>query len=81
MRSQWMVGDCIGREDRPGHGVGIMLVLVDDDDDDEDDEDGASCFCRFFGGRHISFKVVVVVVDASGTCLRFPARAKVLKVP
>lgn len=76
MRSQWMAGGCVGREDRPGHGVGTMRVLLDDDDDD-------GAIRRFFGGRHISFKVVVVVVvvDASGTFLRFPARAKVLKVP
>lgn len=74
MRSQWMPGGSVGREDRPGHGVGTMRVLLDDDDDD-------GAIRRFFGGRHISFKSVVVVDDASGTFLRFPARAKVLKVP
>lgn len=72
-----MAGGCVAREDPPGHGVGTMRVLLDDDDDD--DADGA--IRRFFGGRHISFKFVVVVDDASGTFLRFPARAKVLKVP
>lgn len=76
MRSQWMAGGCVGREDRPEHGVGTMRVLLDDDDDDAD-----GAIRRFFGGRHISFKFVVVVDDASGTFLRFPARAKVLKVP